>query len=327
MRAAVLRAAAAPFVWYNTSLNRRPLSTKSLTSGVMYGLGDVFAQVIDHRFANASKAPEDMQPFSMNWTRAGVTFLYGTVIAGPLYHIWFGSIDKLPTILAHLYNSRQRAKIIRAFAFLKRSGFDVKMDPRRLPDLKPFSEWKELFVKIIFDQLVFSSLYLVVYFVGIGLMQGAAEKLAAESRTHSLDDTESLLVAKQKAAIERRTKSLELELLALKDKGAAAEATAPLSLADDPDSQESIDRVLALLREERAKSAPATWATIWDHSWDHMKQVFRPTFVVDCAVWPALQLVNFKFVPLQYRVLYVNVFNLAWNTFLSMQANKPPKPS
>ena len=47
-----------------------------------------------------------------------------------------------------------------------------------------------------------------------------------------------------------------------------------------------------------------------------------PAPPADCVVWPPLQLINFTFVPLQYRVLYVNVANLFWNTFLSLQANK-----
>ncbi|EON69432.1 hypothetical protein W97_08692 [Coniosporium apollinis CBS 100218] len=34
-------------------------------------------------------------------------------------------------------------------------------------------------------------------------------------------------------------------------------------------------------------------------------------------VWPAVQAVNFKYVPLEHRVLVVNVVSLAWNCYLS----------
>lgn len=34
-------------------------------------------------------------------------------------------------------------------------------------------------------------------------------------------------------------------------------------------------------------------------------------------VWPAVQAVNFKFVPLEHRVLVVNVVSLGWNCYLS----------
>jgi len=34
-------------------------------------------------------------------------------------------------------------------------------------------------------------------------------------------------------------------------------------------------------------------------------------------VWPAIQMVNFKFVPLHHRVLLVNIVSLGWNCYLS----------
>ncbi|KAG9980650.1 hypothetical protein KCU78_g21604, partial [Aureobasidium melanogenum] len=34
-------------------------------------------------------------------------------------------------------------------------------------------------------------------------------------------------------------------------------------------------------------------------------------------LWPFVQAVNFKFVPLQHRVLVVNVVSLGWNCYLS----------
>lgn len=35
------------------------------------------------------------------------------------------------------------------------------------------------------------------------------------------------------------------------------------------------------------------------------------------ALWPAVQAVNFKLVPLEHRVLVVNIVSLGWNCFLS----------
>lgn len=34
-------------------------------------------------------------------------------------------------------------------------------------------------------------------------------------------------------------------------------------------------------------------------------------------IWPAIQVINFKFVPLQHRVLLVNIISLGWNCYLS----------
>ena len=48
-----------------------------------------------------------------------------------------------------------------------------------------------------------------------------------------------------------------------------------------------------------------------------------PTLKVNWVVWPVLQAVNMSVVPLQYRLLYVNVCSLFWSAFLSNMASKP----
>ena len=65
-----------------------------------------------------------------------------------------------------------------------------------------------------------------------------------------------------------------------------------------------------------------TVADVWQHSWQKVREVYVETFVMDCLVWPPLQLINFTFIPVRLQFLYVNVANLAWNTFLSLMANK-----
>lgn len=39
-------------------------------------------------------------------------------------------------------------------------------------------------------------------------------------------------------------------------------------------------------------------------------------------VWPFVQAVNFKVVPLHHRVLFVNVISLGWNCYLSALNSK-----
>ena len=53
-----------------------------------------------------------------------------------------------------------------------------------------------------------------------------------------------------------------------------------------------------------------------------------PTLKVNWVVWPVLQAVNMSMVPLQYRLLYINVCSLFWSAFLSnMAADKTNTPS
>lgn len=37
-------------------------------------------------------------------------------------------------------------------------------------------------------------------------------------------------------------------------------------------------------------------------------------------VWPFVQIVNFKYLPLQHRVMFVNIVSLGWNCYLSSMA-------
>lgn len=44
---------------------------------------------------------------------------------------------------------------------------------------------------------------------------------------------------------------------------------------------------------------------------------YKSALTKNWMVWPFVQLVNFKFTPLQHRVLVVNVVSLGWNCYLS----------
>ncbi|XP_017085769.1 mpv17-like protein [Drosophila eugracilis] len=43
-------------------------------------------------------------------------------------------------------------------------------------------------------------------------------------------------------------------------------------------------------------------------------------------LWPAAQLINFRFVPLSHQVLYVQCVALIWNSYLSLVLNKTVDP-
>lgn len=47
-----------------------------------------------------------------------------------------------------------------------------------------------------------------------------------------------------------------------------------------------------------------------------------PTFLVNnWLVWPPAVLINYRFIPNQYRVLYANTLGLFWNIYVSYAAN------
>ncbi|XP_022088869.1 protein Mpv17-like isoform X3 [Acanthaster planci] len=55
---------------------------------------------------------------------------------------------------------------------------------------------------------------------------------------------------------------------------------------------------------------------------DKLKQNMKPTLITNYKIWPAAQVINFYFVPLQHRVLTANFVALFWNIYLSWMANK-----
>lgn len=69
------------------ALEKNPLPTKMVTSGLLNALGDVFAQFA---FDEAAKKGVD-------WRRAGIFTFLGSFLVGPCLHFWYGALGKIVT--------------------------------------------------------------------------------------------------------------------------------------------------------------------------------------------------------------------------------------
>jgi protein Mpv17 len=50
---------------------------------------------------------------------------------------------------------------------------------------------------------------------------------------------------------------------------------------------------------------------------EKLAKSYLPGLKANWTIWPAVQAVNFKLVPLEHRVLVVNIVSLGWNCYLS----------
>lgn len=278
--------------------------------------------------ASASSSPtqaleqEQKKPFVTDLARLGVFFTFGTVISGPIYHYWFNSLNELPLRLWNLKNVRHRGKILQSYAYLKAHGIEVKLDLAKLPNAKELSRFTVKVSKILADQLLFSSAYTVVLFMCLGLMNGAVDRHWLQKSGRPIEEFPDL-VEKYKSHGEGRA---FCEMLKLREELAMKVL---IEKAGDEKTAQSLQQEKLLLdllsKLDRMSGDSAchrlNWSDIWEASWHKTKSVFLGVYMVDCAVWPLLQLVNFSFVPLRFQVLYVNVCNLAWNTFISVVQN------
>lgn len=168
----VVKIGAAPFInvggrvvnRYSELLQDSPIITKSITSGIMYGAGDLICQV--------GEATHNGTPVKIDWKRCAVMATFGTFLSGPLYHYWFAYLDTVPIRLFELRKQRQRWQILRAYNVLK--SHNLPVGELVLPDTKPIHRYTIKATKILMDQLIFSSLYVLVFFMGIGVMNDMA---------------------------------------------------------------------------------------------------------------------------------------------------------
>lgn len=250
----------------------------------MYAAGDAVAQVGEHYNTEKDKPLDKRKPLEWNYKRLGVFLVYGTVIAGPLYHVWFSALDTLPSALWRLRQNRNRLQILRAYATLKRAGIEVKLNPEHIPDPSRTSKYLEKAAKIAADQLVFSSAYTLLFFLAIGMANGGVDKLEAERRASAFDEVQHELEDRLKLKLAKPDKQLERDLLRLKSRLQGAGAGKGEEAA-------AVERLLVVLEEQRAAKMTQvpSWGDLWASTWAHTREVYVPTYLADCLVWPFLQ--------------------------------------
>ncbi|KAK8602231.1 hypothetical protein V6N13_058120 [Hibiscus sabdariffa] len=81
--------------WYQSCLSLHPVKTQVISSGFLWGVGDIAAQYITHSTAkNRLQFKDEDQEFKVNWKRVAVTSTFGFGFVGPVGHFWYAGLDK-----------------------------------------------------------------------------------------------------------------------------------------------------------------------------------------------------------------------------------------
>ncbi|XP_074847679.1 mitochondrial inner membrane protein Mpv17 isoform X4 [Carettochelys insculpta] len=60
-----------------------------------------------------------------------------------------------------------------------------------------------------------------------------------------------------------------------------------------------------------------------EESWAKIQRDYPDALLTNYYLWPAVQMANFYFIPLNYRLAVVQVVAVVWNSYLSWKANAP----
>ncbi|CAN1837935.1 Protein sym1 [Linum perenne] len=124
--------------WFQHCLALHPVKTQILSSGLIWGAGDIAAQSINKYTAQKSLVfQDDQMPEKINWKRVATTSLFGFGFVGPVGHFWYEGLDRF-----------MRSQMFR-------------------PDSLRFVS-----VKVVIDGFLFGPLDLLLFFAYMGIAAG-----------------------------------------------------------------------------------------------------------------------------------------------------------
>ncbi|KAI3687396.1 hypothetical protein L1987_81091 [Smallanthus sonchifolius] len=83
--------------WYKNCLTVHPVKTQVISSGFIWGLGDLAAQAVTRATAAKNKyifLSNDDRDLRINWRRVVTTSLFGMAFVGPIGHFWYEGLDR-----------------------------------------------------------------------------------------------------------------------------------------------------------------------------------------------------------------------------------------
>ncbi|PKU67053.1 protein Mpv17 [Dendrobium catenatum] len=80
---------------YQKCMEVHPVKTQVISSGILWGLGDIGAQAVTHStLKNKQKNQLVEKEFKINWQRVGITSMFGFAFVGPVGNYWYEYLDR-----------------------------------------------------------------------------------------------------------------------------------------------------------------------------------------------------------------------------------------
>jgi hypothetical protein len=230
---------------------------------------------------------------------------FALTVAGPSYHLWFNFLDQLPILVWNARRRQQKLRIKEAAYLLRTHNIYVgefMVSPRlyllverhlcwqgmpllQYPDVPKMSPNMEKLAKVAADQLVFSPIYTLIFFMTIGTLNALAGVNDQDERdgdgepgrgpSSPATSTTSANSASSSAPGTGVTASSSASV----SSGAGAAIAALRSTAAVNARDTSLAAPLQTNFSTRLKDALAG-------AWVHTKNVFLSTYIIDCLVWP-----------------------------------------
>lgn len=144
--AALLRA-------YGGALQSHPVLTNSLSGATLFSAGDAVAQIIEQRHGQPHGTKQ--KEMRLDWPRVARQFVYGFVIAGPLFTTWYALLHRMTATFRTSY-------VVSSCGQMYHRSELVGAGYKR----------REVAVKVLFDQVLFTGAYLNIYLLCMTLMEG-----------------------------------------------------------------------------------------------------------------------------------------------------------
>ncbi|KAG1335089.1 protein Mpv17 [Cocos nucifera] len=82
--------------WYQNCLSVHPVKTQVISSGILWGLGDIGAQAVTHSIKrnHPQLTQQKDKEFKINWKRVAITSMFGFAFVGPVGHYWYEYLDR-----------------------------------------------------------------------------------------------------------------------------------------------------------------------------------------------------------------------------------------